>query len=472
LLDRCKGFGIYFLNVCCCNNFHIGGNYMKRLLVGTAAVALGLTFAAPAHATLQLGVAGHFKGYVSWDSQDTQKNDPATAADEATPVRHFDILRDTEIHFTGETTLDNGLTVGVHVEAMADAGDGFFVDESYGYFSGNWGRFNLGDEDGAAYLLQIAAPSADSNVDGIRQYVNPVNYNAAPGAVGILSNVINAGGNVALNALVLDVDGSGTKTAGDVLAGSAFSTGLFADLFKMDYAQDTTRHADKLTYLTPVFSGFQAGASYTPSAASNSSSFAGVNSRSFGNSLKNGGDDGIGSAWEVAGRWEGKVNNDFGLNLGGGWTHINNSSSGSLLFIDTNGNGVHNAGEATFGDRQARDEWNLGADLNVSAFGVGLVYTHDDMGFKGNFARKVWDGGVDYTTGPFKLGASYMNLRQELGGDAFGGRAKTQRYSGGAVYSFAPGMSFRGSVGVVKTRVTDADSVDATYGLLGTQINF
>jgi len=35
---------------------------MKRLLVGTADVALGLTFAAPAHATLQLGVAGHFKG--------------------------------------------------------------------------------------------------------------------------------------------------------------------------------------------------------------------------------------------------------------------------------------------------------------------------------------------------------------------------------------------------------------------------
>ncbi|MGI8570226.1 MAG: porin [Methylocella sp.] len=372
-------------------------------------------------------------------------------------------MRDTEIHFTGETTLDNGLTVGVHAEAMADAGDSFRVDESYAYFSGNWGRVNFGDEDGAAYLLQVTAPSADSNVDGIRQYVNPVNYNAAPGLVGLASNFINNGGNLALNALVFDLDGSGGASAGDVLAGSSFSTGLFADLFKMDYAQDATRHADKLTYLTPVFSGFQAGVSYTPQAQANSKND--VASRSFGNSLKNGSADGIGSAWELAGRWEGKFN-DVGLNLGGGWTHLNDTTNGgSLLYIDTNGNGVHNAGEATLGDRQGRDQWNLGADVNFAAFGVGLVYTHDDMGFKGNFARRVWDGGVDYTTGPFKLGASYMNLRQELG--VSDDRAKTQRYSGGVVYSFAPGMSFRGSVGMVRTRVDQADDVDATYGLLG-----
>ncbi len=91
-------------------------------------------------------------------------------------VNDFDMIRNTEIHLTGETTLDNGLTVGAHFETAADGGDDFGVDESYIYMSGGWGRVNVGDEDGAGYLLQVAAPSADENIDGIRQFVNPVNY--------------------------------------------------------------------------------------------------------------------------------------------------------------------------------------------------------------------------------------------------------------------------------------------------------
>ena len=89
---------------------------MKKLLMCSAAVALGLAVAAPAKADgIKLDLAGHFKGYVTWVSHDSSscrchhRQDP-----------HFDILRETEIHFTGETTLDNGLTVGVHHEALID----------------------------------------------------------------------------------------------------------------------------------------------------------------------------------------------------------------------------------------------------------------------------------------------------------------------------------------------------------------
>ena len=133
---------------------------MKKLLLSSAAVAMGLAFAAPAQAqgvTLDLG--GHMKGYVGYVDQDTNAG---------TENRELDIFRETEIHFTGETTLDNGLTVGFHAEADADGADGFNLDESYAYFSGSWGRVNFGEEDGAAYLLQVAAPSADSNIDGLR----------------------------------------------------------------------------------------------------------------------------------------------------------------------------------------------------------------------------------------------------------------------------------------------------------------
>src|SRR5439155_7667047 len=146
------------------SNFN-GGTTMRKLLMCSAAIALGLAVAAPAKADgIKLDLAGHFKGYVTWLSQDT----PPGVSE-----RHFDILRETEIHFTGETTLDNGLTVGVHHEADLDneyAGgtDYFATEESYAYFSGAWGRVNFGKEDGANYLLQVAAPSADENYDGLR----------------------------------------------------------------------------------------------------------------------------------------------------------------------------------------------------------------------------------------------------------------------------------------------------------------
>jgi predicted porin len=143
---------------------------MKKLLMCSAAIALGLAVAAPAKADgIKLDLAGHFKGYVTWLSQDN------TGAPTGTQERHFDILRETEIHFTGETTLDNGLTVGVHHEADIDSqnrdgfqGSGqdiFVTEESYAYFSGAWGRVNFGKEDGANYLLEVAAPSADENFD-------------------------------------------------------------------------------------------------------------------------------------------------------------------------------------------------------------------------------------------------------------------------------------------------------------------
>src|ERR1017187_5654705 len=216
---------------------------MKKLLMCSAAIALGLAVAAPAKADgIKLDLAGHFKGYVTW------VNESVTGA--TTNERHFDILRETEIHFTGETTLDNGLTVGVHHDALIDSttldgtaksgADLFLTRESYAYFSGAWGRVNFGKEDGANYLLQVAVPSADTNYDGLRQSINPEGL----GAFGF-------GGLLATGATT----GNG---AGDGVRGFA-NTGS-----KLDYADDASGFNNKITYLTPVWTGFQAGASYTP----------------------------------------------------------------------------------------------------------------------------------------------------------------------------------------------------------------
>jgi len=330
---------------------------MNKLMLGAAAVALTLAVS-PAFAAddsgVKLGLGGYFKGYVNYTDEDD--------------VKSVDLLRDTEVHFGGETTLDNGLTVGAHIEADADGADSFEIDESYVYMAGSWGRVNVGEEDGAAYLLQVAAPSADDNIDGLRQFIKP-----------------------------------------DALSGAT------------DYANDLARDADKLTYLSPVFSGFQAGVSYS---VANSAAGSGGN-RSDITSIN-------GDVIEGAVRYEGVVGS-VGLIAGGGY--------------------------ATSGDANT-DEWNLGADLDIGAFGLGAVYTTLDVASTDTDTMVL---GADYTIGPFKLGASYLNQ------DVDGG-AETDRYAAGVTYSYGPGMTFRGSVGykdVDATVDTDAATVS-----VGTQINF
>ncbi|MEZ5918986.1 MAG: porin [Alphaproteobacteria bacterium] len=186
---------------------------MKKLLLTSAAIAGVAMIASPANAQLSLDLGGYFKGYGAYVDQDEE----GTAE-----TNDLDIIRDTEVHFGGEYTLDNGLTVGMHIEAEADGGDAFGVDESYAYFSGSWGRVNFGDEDGASYLLQVAAPSADSNIDGIRQYIQPVNYTVAGG------------------------------------------TNLTAVTGGLDYDAIISGKNSKLTYLSPIVNGFQVSVSFTP----------------------------------------------------------------------------------------------------------------------------------------------------------------------------------------------------------------
>lgn len=389
---------------------------MKKLLLGTAVVALAVA-AAPtsAQAQLELDLGGHMKLYGFYTDQD---DDVAAGFGEA---RDFDIIRDTEIHFGGETTLDNGLTVGVHFETEADGEESLDVQESYAYFSGGWGRVNVGAEDGAAYLLQVAAPSADENLDGIRQYVNPVNYPAVDP-----SNVI--------------------FTSAGLLGPAIGAVGVGG----FDYDQDGTGYADKITYLSPVFNGFQVGVSYTPDVADAATEDA----LNFDDA-----DDAFGEAYEIGARYEGTFN-EVGVTLGGGYTHIELESDG---FVGA-------------GPEDDRVQWNGGIDLDIGPFGVGVAYMEDDFGeVFGGGDEETLVVGVDYTTGPFKIGASYLEQDNSFGLNG----VETERYTGGVVYTYGPGMTFRGSISYIEHDGVDAltsaandDEIDATSFLLGTQINF
>ncbi len=355
---------------------------MKKILLCSAAL-VGVAFAAaPAMAQVDVTVGGHTKNYMGWADNDGDD-------------REFDMLRESEIHFNAEGTADNGLTYGFHVETEADGEDSMDVEESYLYLASNLGRVNLGSEDGAAYLLQVAAPSADANIDGLRQYINP-----------------------------------------------------FTDIDSIDYANDVTGTSEKVTYLSPNWNGLQLGVSYTPSidqaadldAITTVDEAVAAATPLFGSNALNGfATDDDNDFYEGAVRYEGTFNN-IGFALGGGY-----------------GQGQ---------DADDFQQWNVGADFDIGAFGVGAAYTTAESEELDTDVDTIVVG-ADYTTGPFQFGASYLNL------DGDDDSQDADRYAGGVVYTVTQGLTLRGSVQYVDADDgAGGDDEDATAVLGGIQFNF
>lgn len=383
---------------------------MKRVLLTTAAFAA--LAAVPARAdepALQLGLGGYISGYAVYTDQDEAAG---------TSLRKFDLRKDTEIHLNGEVALDSGITAGAHLELLADRGDGGnTVEESYLYMSSSWGRVNVGEEDGIAYLLQVGAPSADDKIDGIRPDIG---------------------------------------TFDPAMLGGTLS-----------YAQDPFGYTNKLTYITPVFNGFQAGATYAPTVGVpntpltslistlivgypatglDQNGIAGAQSDNDENDFKNG--------WELAARYEGSFD-AIDLALGAGYSHAS---------LESENDGV--APAPVFTDDLK--SWNVGANLGFGAFGVGASYITTNNGLD-DYDTKAWVAGGDYTTGPYKLGVSYLDATQEAGAGA--SDIDINRWTAGVIYEWGPGMTFRGAVQYQNADDGTADA-DGTQVTLGTQLEF
>lgn len=382
---------------------------MKKLLLASTVLA-GVAFvAAPAHAAVKLDLGGFFRGYGVYAD-----NNEAIGA--ANSLHKFELRRDTEVHVNGETTLDNGLTVGFHTEQKL--GGATITDEAYSYFSGGWGRVNLGSEDGSAYLLQVGAPSADSNVDGLRTYIQAV------------------------------------KAIDPVFAAGAIPGTAVSNTLDYDQVSDPTGAAntERLTYLTPKFNGFQAGVSFAPTVGQQAA-YGGVAPMTLDKT--NGAHDNI---WEGSARWDGEFSG-VGLNLGGGYSHSSLENHATGLAADAIP--VASDGIGT---------WNGGLGLSYMGFSLGGSYlranTADTTGLdpagapalrdvKSDVTTATWVGGLGYDNGPYHVGGSYLHTKFQRDGNggvaADAGElskldATVQRYTVGGGYTFGPGMTFRGAV--------------------------
>lgn len=405
---------------------------MRKILLGTTAV-VGLALAAPAafaqsasligagnHGSagspavatsgLSVRLGGFFDFTYGVVSDEADKG--SFRGTSAQSRQTTDMRTESEINLYVDGRASNGLHYGAVFELQMDAmtstagtGTGVDYDELYGFAKGAWGELRFGQEDSAASLMQVMAPSVlwMGRSDAWDEFVVGPNY-------------LGAGIN----------DGN-----------------------------DST----KIIYLSPQFSGFDFGFSYSPN------------------------------------RFEGEqVNTATSTsNYQRDYTGLTNEISAALRYRGTVGGvGIQASLAAQFAD--AAKQSSTGAsiatrDQNVTVYSAGLVLAGLLPGLSiggdytwGNY-RTIPGGaslaqGVDgsnmiglgavYTTGALSLGAQYVVSTQSNGGTV---DDRTQTYVGaGLAYVIAPGMTFFANYNVITdenvptAQATKSGATLTTYG--------
>jgi outer membrane protein OmpU len=186
--------------------------YQRLLLGSTALVGAGILLAGapPAKAAgMQVKLSGYTEFEVGGATKDTYNN--------SNHNQNYSFFMDNEVHIEATATSDSGVTYGSYLEieigSNSDAAQNgnVSVDEVNLFFSGNFGRVELGQQDGAEDVMFVGAEDAQSGTGGID---------------GDTSNL----------AVIINVQNTGDAT--------------------------------KATYFTPRVAGFQLGASFSPNTQS------------------------------------------------------------------------------------------------------------------------------------------------------------------------------------------------------------
>ncbi|MBZ0227386.1 MAG: porin, partial [Bauldia sp.] len=134
---------------------------MKKQLLCTSAIALGVAAAPAAAQDWNLDWGGFFNTHVALG--DISSNVALTGAVVSWEGDGLDIHTNPEIIFSPSVTLDNGMTFGINIQLEGNTTGGPFIDESYASMSSDtFGRLDVGNENSAGYKLMTAAPEVTS----------------------------------------------------------------------------------------------------------------------------------------------------------------------------------------------------------------------------------------------------------------------------------------------------------------------
>src|SRR5512143_1527162 len=170
---------------------------MKKLLLGSTALVAGGLMAAPAMAAdpIKIGVGGYYQFFVNAG----QIESVYALNGSSTQYKGLSFYQEGEIHFIGQSKLDNGTTIGITVELegwnsapsnAAGTGSVRQIDEAFLFAFGDWGRIEFGSRDQASYRMYYGVPSAVAVYTGSFQH----NSNATWMSPVIAANNLSAGG--------------------------------------------------------------------------------------------------------------------------------------------------------------------------------------------------------------------------------------------------------------------------------------
>jgi len=396
---------------------------MKKILYGTTALVAAGMFVGASQADaagVKLNLGGYFTGYGAYVDQDDGATDAA--------VGHRDHTFDTdaEIYFQGETTLENGITVGAFMALETTdgfEGDSGRFDERYIYIEGGWGLLEFGENHGAAVQMAYVAPGAAPNA-GLNSPDMLFHTDVGPGRFPVN---LNAGTTI-----------NGISTAR--------TWNNFAD------------DSQKLNYFTPRISGIQLGLSYTPDT---------------GNVVGNSApgvefDTTIGQqsqVWEMSANYVGKVQD---VDVGVSWSYLTSD-------LEAN---------SAAGGFEDRDAFSFGANLGWNGFTLGGSYLTDDTGTSGNADFNSFDIGLQYDMDAWSFSFAYANAEQELVQTIGGANDEDtlDSFELAASYALAAGVTLAGGIqyweyesgqdGVTQAALAGNGNHDATVFFIGSSLEF
>lgn len=313
---------------------------MKKTLLGTTALVSAGLVAGPALASdpLTVTVGGTVTTGIYYID-----------ADDLGPVQYNEsavklVARNIDINAEG--TLDNGMVAGVMATlSLGDDWNTHFANndaafrELFAYLEGGFGRFEMGGTDGAAFKMHYTSP-----------WFVPGNGVDSP-------NILNLPSTVA----------TGRHSTFSLMAADA----------------------NKVTYFTPRFAGFQLGLSYTPDVSYN-----GPNPNGLG---------------ALPGGTLGRIDNVVEVAL---------NYAGSFGSVDLGADGFYVTGDANVPLGTSSDPEEMGGGLNIGIAGFtlgGAYYKSEDLAVTSipvisgaNFEDEVWTVGLSYATGPWTVGVAYL----------------------------------------------------------------
>ncbi len=369
---------------------------MKKLLLGSTALVAGGLMAAPAMAAdpIKIGVGGYYQFFALAGSIE------GIYAPDGTSIQYkgLQFIQEGEIHFIGQSKLDNGTTVGITVElegwnptvGAQGSAAGRQIDEAFLFAFGDWGRLEFGSRDQASYRMFYGAPSA---LLGFGFFQHNTNFAWTSAAM----------------------------TANPAMGAATFYTigGQFQDV-------------NRVNYFTPRFYGLQIGVGYAPkiNLAVNAQLGAGLTGAGPGSTTI--GICGFNDATTANGcptndnSWQDVF--DIGANYLNKFGDVTVAAFAAWMYASFvpsfNPVATSNANLITGANLTAWKQWVVGLQFGYAGFTIGGSIGYDNNGLGGNYytgadsdSRKYSIGAM-YETGPWQASVGWGHVNTDNGNGA------------------------------------------------------